>query len=555
MKKISRKPITFIVFIAIAIILFNNSCIKENTIYKQEDVKYILFEKDKYKGSYINSDFSSIKRFKPAIGWNMNLPTSIDLYLPVGRDQRNIGSCVSFAVTSQASFYIQQKLGGVYDENLLLSPSYLHSIIRLKPGEPDCSSDTEEHLCGSFFKDAYKEMKDNGCVLLKDKRYSITECLTPPTASLRLEAQKRKIGSHWKIGIEDIKTVLASNNPVVAGIKLSTGVGSFRYPQKYGESDFLWLNNIGIRNDNKDNHAVVISGYRLIDGELRYQIVNSWGESGYRYVSERVLLEALLKDNNDYALFVIDDIIIKENNDTFIPEQKKEAKISLNGNMNFNKIRKGEQETRTLIVSNTGNGTLKVSSITLPKGFSARPTSFTVYPNESQEIQVSFLANNEGFYSGYVIVNSNATKGRDRIEISAEVEKEQQIISMPRVNPEIGTYTSEIYQANRCNFYKSKLSLVVGRVRSYDYKENKVVFSIKKTDGTSFGRNAEVFVKDDLCSSHPIVRANAAGKREVEMSVKLGAKSTNYIFYLTVTSIDRNGEKHSYYTAPITIRF
>ncbi|WP_156131287.1 C1 family peptidase, partial [Capnocytophaga canis] len=363
MKKYVIKLRVVAIFLVTVMTLFAVSCIKEDAKEKEE-VTYVLFEKNKYKGTYISNDFSLIERWRSAGGGNVNLPTSVNLDVPVGRDQGNVGSCVSFAVTSQASFYLKQMLGGVYNENLLLSPSYLHSIIRWRPGGGFCPSDTEEQFCGSFFNDAYVEIRNNGCVLLKDKPYSRNEALTAPTAAQRAEAQNRKIGSYWKIRVSDLRTVLATNNPVVAGIKLSNGTGSFRAPQSHGDSDFIWLNNNGMRSDDEDNHAVVISGYRQINGELHYQIVNSWGETGYRYVTERILTEALIRDFNDPALFVIDNIVVNNNSNNNSNNnnsgQKTEAKISLSGNLNFGTVKPNEQVSKTLIVRNIGDASLNV---------------------------------------------------------------------------------------------------------------------------------------------------------------------------------------------------
>ncbi|MFK8285373.1 Ig-like domain-containing protein [Capnocytophaga canis] len=240
-------------------------------------------------------------------------------------------------------------------------------------------------------------------------------------------------------------------------------------------------------------------------------------------------------------------------------QQKTEARISLSGNLNFGTLKVGEQSSRTLKVHNTGDATLEVTSISLPNGFSANSTSFSVAPNGSRDVQISFYSNNAGTYSGNITVNSNAISGSNRMAVSVEVERERQQQPQPttnvRVNPEIGTYTPEIYQTDRCHFYKAGLSVVVGRVKSYNSNTNTVVFSIKKSNGTAFGQKAEVFVKDYLCSYNPLSRVNAAGKTEVDMSVRLNSRTGTHTFYVTVTSIDGNGNTHAYYSSPIIITF
>jgi len=92
--------------------------------------------------------------------------------------------------------------------------------------------------------------------------------------------------------------------------------------------------------------------------------------------------------------------------------------IALSGNLAFGDVATGQTSTpQTLTISNTGNSTLTVTSITYPAGFSGN-WSGTIAAGSSQNVTVTFAPTAAQSYSGVVTVNSDKTSGTDTISIS-----------------------------------------------------------------------------------------------------------------------------------------
>jgi|GEM_PF-2346317 len=85
--------------------------------------------------------------------------------------------------------------------------------------------------------------------------------------------------------------------------------------------------------------------------------------------------------------------------------------ISLSGDLAFGNVIVGQGPQRTMTVSNTGNSTLSVSSISCPSGFSASPQSFTVGAGGSRDVTITFSPAAAQSYGGTITVNSDKTSG------------------------------------------------------------------------------------------------------------------------------------------------
>ena len=76
--------------------------------------------------------------------------------------------------------------------------------------------------------------------------------------------------------------------------------------------------------------------------------------------------------------------------------------------LDFNSVRVNENSQKTFTIYNTGTAVLNVSSITTPEGFTVdKTTSFTVSPNDSRVVTVTFSSNAEQSYSGNITINSD----------------------------------------------------------------------------------------------------------------------------------------------------
>jgi len=84
--------------------------------------------------------------------------------------------------------------------------------------------------------------------------------------------------------------------------------------------------------------------------------------------------------------------------------------IGLSGNLAFGNVTTGATATATLTITNSGNATLTVRSISYPSGFSGA-WSGAVAAGGSQNVTVRFAPTAVTSYGGNVTVNSDATSG------------------------------------------------------------------------------------------------------------------------------------------------
>jgi hypothetical protein len=91
--------------------------------------------------------------------------------------------------------------------------------------------------------------------------------------------------------------------------------------------------------------------------------------------------------------------------------------IILSGNLSFGGVRVNTSAQSTLVISNSGTGTLNVSSISYPSGFSG-VFSGAIAPGTSANVPVTFSPTSAINYSGPVAVNSDALGGTNTIQAS-----------------------------------------------------------------------------------------------------------------------------------------
>src|SRR5439155_602899 len=81
--------------------------------------------------------------------------------------------------------------------------------------------------------------------------------------------------------------------------------------------------------------------------------------------------------------------------------------ISLSGNLAFGDVHVGSTSTSTLTISNSGNTTLTVSSITYPSGFSGDWAGGTIAAGASQAVTITFAPVAATTYVGTLVVNAD----------------------------------------------------------------------------------------------------------------------------------------------------
>ncbi|MFJ1429183.1 choice-of-anchor D domain-containing protein [Capnocytophaga canimorsus] len=398
------------------------------------DKKTVNFEHR--KGVDLKVNFDGIEKLESSSAGNVNYPPSVLLDVPIGRDQGIVGSCVSFATTSQVSFYVRDQMNmSRYNDDIILSASYLHSLIRNRPGYGCYATPENEHECGAYFSNSYIQLRDGGCASTRVKPYSVLECLTLPSETQIAQA-KYRIGKYYNIDFKDIRRFLRDEHPIVAGIHLSNGEGSFRKPY-YDDKYLIWSNNQN--KSSTDNHAVLINGYEEINGDIYYFITNSWGEKKPRRVPENILRDALIKIDTDHALFVIDRVIIdkaRNDDDNDISNKKSIIEVS-ESFINFNQVKVGETKIKRLVIKNKGSKNLIISRIDTPSNCYVNWDNKEIEPNSSKLIEVEFTSSKEGVFESELVIRSNAFNIKEvRLPISASVIKNQEIGENPEIQIE-----------------------------------------------------------------------------------------------------------------------
>lgn len=86
----------------------------------------------------------------------------------------------------------------------------------------------------------------------------------------------------------------------------------------------------------------------------------------------------------------------------------------------FGRVEVGNTALQNFTITNTGNSTLTVTSISLPAGYTANWTSGTIGAGASQTIIVTFKPTLGISYNGSITINSNAINGVNTVIITAE---------------------------------------------------------------------------------------------------------------------------------------
>jgi hypothetical protein len=92
--------------------------------------------------------------------------------------------------------------------------------------------------------------------------------------------------------------------------------------------------------------------------------------------------------------------------------------LALTGNLAMGDVVVGSTKTATLTVSNSGTGSLAITGITLPAGFTANWANGSIAAGASQAITIGFTPPSSGAYSGTITVTGDQTSGANTIPVS-----------------------------------------------------------------------------------------------------------------------------------------
>jgi uncharacterized protein YkwD len=92
--------------------------------------------------------------------------------------------------------------------------------------------------------------------------------------------------------------------------------------------------------------------------------------------------------------------------------------VSLSGSLAFGAVEIGKTSDLTLTIGNSGTGTLSVTGITGPGGYTLSWTSGTIAPGGSQHVTVRFAPTAAQSYGGTLAVNGDHTSGTNTASLS-----------------------------------------------------------------------------------------------------------------------------------------
>lgn len=211
--------------------------------------------------------------FAPAMG---NLPASTDLStsFPPPGDQGKEGSCVAWAIAYGLKSYEEHDQNSwMYTKDHLFSPAFVYNSMR----KGNCKG-------GLVIQEAFQFVEHNGVSPLSTMPYDASDCATQPSAEAKAVAKNFRLNAVRRVDADlvEIKGHIASDTPVVIGMKLDASFDDLKGQQVYG----------GAKGPFNGSHAMVIAGYDDARGAVR--VLNSWGTSlgdkGFGWISYAALM-------------------------------------------------------------------------------------------------------------------------------------------------------------------------------------------------------------------------------------------------------------------------
>lgn len=203
---------------------------------------------------------ATIPKFKVQIP--VALPLTVDLSRNLGpvKDQADLGACTAFAATGYAEYMYRT----FKNQQPVFSPLFLYYK------EREYDGDLGQGDTGSFGSTAFWVFNKTGVCLESTDPYDPANFEQAPTQAQLDEAAKYRLGAmHTVTAVDDIRSALASQYPVLIGI---TVYDSFENGD-WGSS-FLMPTPAG---SVLGGHEIYIHGYD--DYKKQFRLRNSWGPS------------------------------------------------------------------------------------------------------------------------------------------------------------------------------------------------------------------------------------------------------------------------------------
>ncbi|MFH5187092.1 C1 family peptidase [Paenibacillus sp. TAB 01] len=212
--------------------------------------------------------------YKVAAPTALQLPEEVDLR-PLDTDimdQGSLGSCTANAILGLKQF-LDKRRDNYY---FYLSRLYLYWHERALHG-------WENEDSGAFIRDGMKILATQGCARESFYPYSRTDYKHPPSAEAEADAGNYKITEYRRVlTFEAIQQSLAEGFPVVAGMDVYSAFES----SAVGRTGVVPMPKNG--EQYLGSHAVLVVGYKKINGSLYAIMRNSWGvnwgDKGYFYL-------------------------------------------------------------------------------------------------------------------------------------------------------------------------------------------------------------------------------------------------------------------------------
>jgi len=460
-------------FLITLVVLFIVSCGgQDNENSKEED----SVSTERGKGGLIATDEMLVAipiAEPPASSYGDDtLPKSHDLSLrmPPVRHQGKQGSCASWAVGYYLKSYHEHLDKGIDygtgdDYSGVYSPAFLYNSVKVG----SCSK-------GSYIYKNLERVRTIGISTWKDMPYDPNSCDTLPSPKVTKEANCAKILDYRKldiaspisdIGLQDMKSYLSLDNPLVIGIRVYDG---FENPKKF-EGEFFYKE-YNPKNK-KGQHVVVVVGYD--DDKNAFKVINSWGKEwgndGFLWIDYKVFSQIV------YVAYETEDAEDEcEEGSSFLSVDKQ--------SLLFNTKTINSSYTKSFILSNSGSRAFEIEDITTPYGYSLNWKKGTIQAGESKTIMVTFYPTEEKAYNGKIIIKHDADQGNGTLTLIGAGKSKAKENLPPKAD---AGEDITVEEGKNIIFDASKSSDNDGRIVQYEWKLGDTLLSESKT-----------FEKDDL---------------------------------------------------------
>ncbi|NJL75017.1 MAG: C1 family peptidase [Saprospiraceae bacterium] len=207
------------------------------------------------------------------------LRVSLKKYCPVPGDQKQMGSCVGWAVGYGAYTMLQAQREEITDPSTITERAYSAAFIynQIKLKQDDCDA-------GAYIEDGLELLKTTGDCLEQSFSYKDLDCQATPNSKLLAEAKRFCIQDYASVfelneapkrKVAKACKILATETPIVVGIAITPDFWEIKPGTQ------LWTPSAD--NTPTSHHAMVLVGYDNV--EKQFELLNSfgtsWGRNGF----------------------------------------------------------------------------------------------------------------------------------------------------------------------------------------------------------------------------------------------------------------------------------